>query len=570
MNSSDINTKFSKKINTSINNKLLTILIYVDSSSNYIKAGVPVEIKSKDEFYLYFPDEIDSYSDSLKTALRLLSFGYRLIAINVHECKNYETLRIYDDSTSSWFNLDRDLNAINTEIHSDDNLAVKVNIENLKNVNDYFLLEHNINGVSSNTIIFIQNDPLKVPLRDKNYSYAYCISPDLNNEEKAKEIKKILSTENNYICEIDEDKSTLHIAYPYPFTSILTSIGCKIEYDEMFQLEYLNAIKLNQRVMDLVSLYKSDTDDLRLRILKSDGKYKIYIYKFYNGNSIFKSEYYEDNIENLKELIKYINLNSNFLNITNYVDYLIPGDYLLSNKKDKNEVTIQDYIDALSDLNKLKDEDDDLSFLINLIYEPDFESKIIQNMILSIFDDINNPTVKIMTFLNEDESYKNNFISYFSKKIFEYNSEKYSEKELFLYFLISDQLNQSHDDLSLVEDDSRKLPEYVNYSKENKTSFSFNEIYTLMNEKLFRIEDLLLISSMNYLINYSDEERTKYLMYDFIDKIDDFFLENLGYDPKITLISFEEITEDTIEVEFEYQCQTNNSIKILNLVLNKF
>jgi len=560
----------SYEINTSVNKvlvdkspaRLISIFIAVESKSNILPRFYPVRISNEDEFHYYFPDVKISYDSSLSTAFNLLSHGYVLIVMNVYKCNTPITARVFKDSSFRYYDDRLEYNNINTTLHSDDNLAIKIDMLNF-GVDAYILLEHMIDGVRSNVLIYTHNE---IPINSINYraGSAHRISPSLSVEGKITAIMKILTTDENYSARLNEDGHTISIASTYPFTSINTYKNCNpIQWDPIYQNDYLNYVHYNDRSFDLKSRYNSDIDELEVNIqLLNNGEYSISVVKRYNDNEMSAIETITDTLDNIEDNV---NSNSKFIYLEIH-DTLIPGKYLLTNMQYEYSVSDQDYIDGFTYIRSLNEDEDTTLFDANMVYEPDRNSQSIQDCILETFNSMNYPTIKILEFYNNGTEADTSFTAYFTPGTFKYQGREYSLKELYLVLLISGKLNSNYSDITSSSYTCTECPHYVNDCKVYPLFTTMNELKVLLNKNEYDICDVILLSVINVELNRSKIDINKYFIYDLIEKLSNYFIDYLKYDPKLVLNGFNKI-DNKVMISFEHYFKTKKKVEAIKILL---
>jgi len=565
-------------INTLVNNnyisnavdKILTVFIQVESESNFLPQYKLKSINTEEEFYKYFADSKSNYDQSLLTALRLIKNGYNLIVSNVKKSSHKLTARVFNDGHYRYLDDKKDIGVIKARIQGSKNLAVRVNIDNFINNGDYILLEHEIPNssgrkIASNVIIYLGKIP---PVNSINYKSTsnYGLDPSLSKEEKLKKIQSYLTTKESYHVNIDDGE--LRIAYPYEFVSIYNFKGATIDYDESFECTYLNSIEDDEKCFDIISKYNSNLDEISLEYKYEYNKHVFYVNKLYNEKDISYSERFDDS--DLNSAINKLNDLSELVNLNVYSDKLVEGIYYLRNLDKKNYSTTED--DYISSYEKVYNERSGNyhNFCCNFIYESDkFFSKRSQLAMNLAFSELDTPMIRLVNFIDESLFLLGDMVTCFTDNYYKVEEGIYSSKELFLKLLIENKLSNESNEIKLIGEFNSDSPDYVNKFTPEVLGVNICEIKTIFNSNIFNLFDTLIISVFDNLANTeSDPLKTKYSLYDIIDRMNDYFNENLGYNPDIKLLTFEYVTDNKIEVSLEYYVKTFKSIQEINLVLN--
>lgn len=566
----DINTLVNDNYNDNSIDKLLTVFIQVESESNYLPQYKLKSISTEDEFYTYFADKKSEYDKSLLTALRLVKSGYKLIVSNIKSSNHKVTARIFNDGHYRYLDDTKEIGLIKAKVNGTKNLAVRINIDEFNNVGDYILLEHEIPNssghyVSSNVLIYVGTVP---PINSINYksSSVYSINPEFSKEEKLEKIYNYLTTKESYHVDISD--GDLRIAYPYEFTSTYNSKGVTIEYDKSFECTYLNSIEDEDKCFDILSKYNTNLNEITLEYVYEYNKHVFYINKLYNDKDVAYSEKFEDS--NLLFAVNRLNDLSKLISIKMHTDKLIEGKYFLVNY-DKNEYSTSrlDYLNSYESIYNEKN-DSYHNFCCNFIYESDkfFDLELQMAMNLA-FGDLDTPMIKLINYVDESVILVGEMITCFTDNHYKMDEEEYTSKELFLKLLIENKLNSESNEIQLIDDFDENYPDYVNKFSPEILGTSICEIKTNFNSNIFNVFDMLVISTFDNLANTeNDPLKTKYSLYDIIDRINDYFNENLGYNPDVKLVTFEYVTNNKIEVSLEYYVKTFSSIQEINLVLN--
>ena len=565
-----ITTSVSRKNSDNTGNDIsIRVFMLIDSKSNLAKAYTPINIDNTDDFFYYFSDSTNEYSDSLKTALRLLQAGYLLTVMNVRECKHHLTGRIYNNFKYEYFDENEEYKELNSQINDSSNLAIKINVDSMAD-GSYILLGQNIRGVQCNTLIYVSEEGVLPPITDNNYMFAIRIPPGLKTEERCKYLRDKLSTNSYFTTKLSLDLYYLSVASPYSFNNISSCYNCDSPvYDSLFQAEYISRIYYSDRVIDFISKYTSDINDLKVKISMKGGEYIFNIYR-YNGDTISISETITgtadeiiDNINNQSTLIT-VSANGSFSNV-------LLGEYQLTNEHTASTVNDNNYTKALEILKEYKEneenEDGVCDIVVNIVYEPDVCSLINQTLLTDIFPSDGYPIIKMFNYYGTGDEINNNLASYFSVNTYYYNNEIYYTKELYLILLINNKLKKNNDDIEIkTEYINRNTFEYLNTPIKNPGDYELGMLQVVYNKKSFDVLEFLAISLINYLVRLSNKSDIS--MYSIIDQVNMYFSNTFSYSSNISLKSYSKVNNKTVRVAFNYSVNDPTDIKLLELNLD--
>jgi hypothetical protein len=543
----------------------LRVFILVDSKSNLIPQYTPIYIDTETQFFYYFSENIEDYSDSLRTAYRLLNSGYTLMVMNVRKCDYKLSARIYTDHTLDYFFQDEVTNGIDSSIIDSEDLAIKFDLSTFKK-NAFVLLEQKIRGVVSNTLIHTFDEP---PLAYNNYHKIVKVDPKLSAEQKCEFLYKTLMKDGFFFTKKSENNRVLSIASPYKFTSIAIHENCEpLEFDKEFEIEYKERIKYKLKLIDYKSTYTSDLADLKVQVNKDNKKYTILVIKYSNG----KAHTTESFTGELLDVLAEINSRSIFLRV-NYsedISYIPTGIFDLQCFPTNEKITDNHYEEALERLFEYKELEKDgninLDILVNLVYEPDIYSIRSQMLISDIFDNEDIPIIKVFNYLNHGGEEDTQLAAYFDTKHYSYKGEDYSSKELFLKFLIERNLNKKITNVYYLREERPKdYPLYVNEFEQTPDGYNVTSIACLYNRKRFDILELLSVSMINLLARQVDKKDAAD-MQTVIMVTNTYFKTVMNYSPQIELAYFIK-KDDSVFTGFYYSVPNPEEIKLLELNL---
>ena len=607
----------SYTINTFVNNltqvglfdDIYTIIILVHSKSNYIPKGMPVAITDTENLALYFPDCMDKDNEELQLINNLVGQGYRVIAINISETTNKETLLVTQKSLNDnenyenyWYDANLNLGYLGTTLHDKENLAVKIDLKGIRynsNSDFYFLLEHKINGLLYPVLIYNKNIPADL---QAYYSLAHSHDMDIDldwellpdgthgvlTDESAEQLAAIMMnalSQEQYTCVYDSDEKCILAAFSYPFVDFTTLSNIIIDWAPTFNDIYLlTAIPTRNYVLGIESVYNSDIADIEVDIYQKRNTYYVDVIKTYADSVCNTIESYEG--LDVTELVNRINDLSDHIVLTNYRTNSLPlGKFFLKQQATPATLTLQNYYDSLESLRNLIYEED-LAYYFNLFYEPDVRNLIedsqeklveqlkIQNLIKNIFDTTelaNLPIIKILSYLGEEvPNYEigTQYYSYCVDSYFQYNNEKVSGKALFLMLLTSNLLETTlGQELVLIKDLPEELPFYVNNVQQNYRNFNTFPMKVVYGEHIFDIKDILMIACMNMLLYSALGDISPTVVRDQLNAIEQYYLKYFNYLPSINIAKYKQ-DGNILKLSVEYSTDNLQEINTVDLVLN--
>ena len=598
-----INTFVNNLTRVSLFDDILTVLFLVHSKSNYIPKGMPVAIFNSDDLALYFPDCIEKDNEELQLINNLIGNGYRVVAVNIAETENKETLLVTQKNELSeyenhWYNPLLDLGYLGTKLHGTENLAIKIDLKEIK-YNDssfFFLLEHKIQEQLYPVLIY--NGPVQPDIPQQYWTPAHTQSMDITldwellpdgehgtlTDESAEMLAKALLNalaKEQYTCVYDATEKCIYAAFSYPFVDFTTLNNIAIDWAPNFNDMYLlTAIPTSQYVLGIESLYNSDLADIEVDIYKRRNIYYVDVIKTYADSVCNTLESYSG--LDVAELVAQINDLSNHVILTNYTDTLPEGKFILKQQNPHAVVTLQNYYDGLEALRNLIYEEE-LCYYFNIFYEPDIryliedesqkkiEQAKIQDLIRNIFDttDLANfPIVKLLSYLGEPVTIGTLYYAYFVDDYFVYNEQKVSAKGLFLQFLTNNLLETTvGQEVVLINDLPEELPFFVNTLHENYRNYNTEPLKVLFNEHTFDIKDILLISCFNTLLYSALGDISPSVVRDQQNTIEQYYLKYFNYLPSINIAKYNQ-DGNMLYLTVEYTTDNLQEVNTIDLVLN--
>jgi len=560
---------------------MLTVLTLVDSKSNFSKSTLQY-LPSRSLFEYYFNDRYIDYSESLAQAQQVLSYGYNVLAYNVRKCEYPETVRVYKDSEGnykgSWFDLELDVQPINTTLHSDKHLAIKFKVSDLTS-GRYALFEHLINGKAANCYVGTKanGQPL---ISSINYAYGAdkeFVYDENNPEASVQTLMRILSQEESYVCAYTSD-GYMHIMYPYEFVVPEEEPGLEsdprripMQYDEVFLAQYCNNVQYKEKILNIYSKYNSDLEDLAVEFSYQSQTYYAAVYKYQNGNTIAVTENFSD--VSLSQLYSLINYKSRYIRVEPYTDEFPIGTFKLRQLHDQKKITLDDYLTAFDFLKEYVDEEYD--FNANIVLEPDLglnkeDALKIQQRMNNTFYNINNMCIKFCNYIGLQD---NNLTCYFDNSQYLYRTDRLNTKMLILKMLVAGSKNVSLNDIVQTEQDPDydNLPYFVNKPRVGFEYINFQRIKTLLKNKLYYVYDMLVISCVNSQTNSSDSTKNMMYFYDLIETLTYYFSRRFGYDPELFIRSYrEDRSQNKAQVSIGYTVSDLSEVKTIDLLLDLY
>ena len=598
-----INTFVNNLTRVSLFDDILTVLFLVHSKSNYIPKGMPVAIFNSDDLALYFPDCIEKDNEELQLINNLIGNGYRVVAINIAETENKETLLVTRKNELSeyenyWYNPLLNLGYLGTKLHDNENLAVKIDLKEIKYPDStfYFLLEHKIQGQLYPVLVYNGPSIPDVPPQYWTPAHAQSINISLdwewlgNNDygvitdESAEELAKVLMqalAKEQYTCAYDAKEKCVYAAFSYPFVDFTTLNNIAIDWSPNFNDMYcLSAIPEKQYVLGIESVYNSDLADIEVDIYKRRNIYYVDVIKTYADSVCNTLESYSG--LDVAELVAQINDLSNHVILTNYTDTLPEGKFILKQQNPDASITLQNYYEGLEALRNLIYEEE-LCYYFNIFYEPDvrylvedenqkkIEQAKIQDLIRNIFDTTelaNFPIVKLLSYLGESVTIGTLYYAYFVDDYFMYNEQKVSAKGLFLQFLTNNLLETTiGQEIVLLNDLPEDLPFFVNTLHENYRNYNTEPLKVLFNEHTFDIKDILLISCLNTLLYSALGDISPSVVRDQQNTIEQYYLKYFNYLPSINIAKYNQ-DGNILYLSVEYTTDNLQEVNTIDLVLN--
>ena len=603
-----INTFVNNLAQVSLFDDIYTVAILVHSKSNYIPKGMPVAINDTTNLALYFPDCMEKDNEELQLINSLVGQGYRVIAINIADTSNKETLLITDKNSNGqyqtyWYDANLSLGYLGTILHGTENLAIKIDFKAISHdigSDFYFLMEHKIAGQLYPVMVYNGSLPtdLKNDYYDPKHTQALDITLDWEllpdgsygeiTDESAEQLAKAMMValaNEQYTCVYDSKEKCVYAAFSYPFLDFTTVSNIALDWAPNFNDIYLiTAIPNNNYVLGIESVYNSDLADIEVDIYKKRNIYCVDVIKTYADSVCNTIESYEG--LDVAELVERINDLSDHIVLTNYKANSLPlGKFFLKQQVAPASLTLSNYYDGLESLRNLIYEEE-LAYYFNLFYEPDVRYLIedeqkkleeqlkIQNLIRNIFDTTalaNLPIVKLMSYLGENiPSYDigTQYYSYFVDRNFEYNDEKVSGKALFLLLLTSNLLETTlGTELVLTEDLPEELPFYVNNIQQNYRNYSTFPLKTIYGEHTFDIKDILMISCVNMLLYSALGAISPSVVRDILNIIEQYYLKYFNYLPSINIAKYEQ-DGNILYLSVEYTTDNLQEVNTVDLVLN--
>jgi hypothetical protein len=93
-----------------------------------------------------------------------------------------------------------------------------------------------------------------------------------------------------------------------------------------------------------------------------------------------------------------------------------------------------------------------------------------------------------------------------------------------------------------------------------------NELKVLLNKDEYDICDVILLSVINVELNRSKIDINKYFIYDLIEKLSNYFIDYLKYDPKLVLNGFNKI-DNKVMISFEHYFKTKKKVEAIKILL---
>lgn len=568
----------SYKVNTTVNihkapqentGNMLTVLTFVDSKSNLSKSGFSY-ISSLSEFERVFADKYTEYSDTLKQAVRTLCFGYNILTYNVRKCQHVESTRISVSGTnfvSRWFDTELPVEQFLTTLHSNKNLAVKFKLSDFTE-GKYLLLEHTINGKASNLYVgaFKDGAPIISSINYSNVPAPHEFTPTGNTEQDILKLKDILTKQEDYLMSYTND-GYVHLMFPYEFDTLgAGSVNrVSLEYDDAFMYNYINNVLDHQKIMDIVSTYNSDIEDLAVDFhVDKNNVYYIDVYKYQNENTIIATENYFGT--DFDELIQAVNGNSQYVRLTVYRKIFPVGKFRLQQLHAIDETPIN-YEEKILEVKQLMSDDEYLN--TNIILEPDLQVDHIthikiQNAINNVFDDPRNMCIKLFTYYGTSDDILS---CYVDDSEFLYDGVFYNTKMLLLKQLVLGQSLIKANEIYLIEKRTKDEPFYVNSPKVGFKYVTFDAIKTIFNKKYYNIYDMLVISCVNSQVNTSPAEKNRFYFYNLTELLNSYFSKNFGYSPDLYLAKYSQ-QDNTVLVQINYTVKDINEITSIDLLLD--